>query len=585
MDESKYLEQFSDEQMKTIDCLQQRVVDIDRKECQSKAFISRWLRAREWNLDEAEKMLRNDTKWRVENRVDDILDWFRVSEVTRKYFPVSYFGRDKEGHPVTFALIGRMEPKSFWMSERRADFMLSRIYSLEYAAKVLFPECSKREGKYIDKICVLLDLDQMSRKHVTPFSLSLAAEWVTMLEAHYPENLAAAYILNAPRIFNTMFNFFKPFLGPATQAKIHVFTSDYHELSEYLDFDTMPAYYGGKLYDPDGDPRCSSHICWGGPVPESYFLKDETHASNPTDGVISVIASSANTPMIINQNMVSVVIRRSSQCNIPLGLLSPHTKLDLALLCEKWDIKVSITGDSALEVTEASPQKSTSSPRSSISSLTGQIPNSSESSVSDNSGAEKANSTSTVILPPKRVANKTIPYRYHYEIEAPGFYTLIFDNSYSWVRSKKIRYVMQITMPSAMAADDKLAGEEDNTNTDNCKNSEVSGGPEKVNAVQNGDLRIAPPEADLEQSVRNNVNAADKAEVHQCDTQSAVSVNRTQSLDRSSKPRRHSYITGGSTDVNIDILHKICAELFFAQKFTKNEQKPVTPVLTPVPRK
>ena len=47
-------------------------------------------------------------------------------------------------------------------------------------------------------------------------------------------------------------------------------------LLEYIDSAELPEFLGGTLTDPDGNPRCPSKICQGGPVPANLYLKDIT---------------------------------------------------------------------------------------------------------------------------------------------------------------------------------------------------------------------------------------------------------------------------------------------------------------------
>ena len=61
-----------------------------------------------------------------------------------------------------------------------------------------------------------------------------------------------------------MFNMMKPFLHPATVAKVRIFSHNKEEwlpaILEEIDADQLPAYYGGTMTDPDGDPKCPSKV-------------------------------------------------------------------------------------------------------------------------------------------------------------------------------------------------------------------------------------------------------------------------------------------------------------------------------------
>ena len=55
--------------------------------------------ARNFDEDEAEKMLRNSLEWRKKNQIDDILDNWQVPEVLEKYYSMGVCGNDKYGCP------------------------------------------------------------------------------------------------------------------------------------------------------------------------------------------------------------------------------------------------------------------------------------------------------------------------------------------------------------------------------------------------------------------------------------------------------------------------------------------------------
>ena len=70
--------------------------------------------------------------------------------------------------------------------------------------------------------------------------------------------------LTAPKIFTFVFGMVKPLLHQMTQDKIRIFGFDKDEwkaaLLEDIDADQLPAYYGGTLTDPDGNPKCPSKV-------------------------------------------------------------------------------------------------------------------------------------------------------------------------------------------------------------------------------------------------------------------------------------------------------------------------------------
>lgn len=61
-----------------------------------------------------------------------------------------------------------------------------------------------------------------------------------------------------------MYNMMKPFMHQATIDKMRIFGFDKEEwtaaILEEVDADQIPAFYGGTLTDPDGDPKCLSKV-------------------------------------------------------------------------------------------------------------------------------------------------------------------------------------------------------------------------------------------------------------------------------------------------------------------------------------
>lgn len=61
-----------------------------------------------------------------------------------------------------------------------------------------------------------------------------------------------------------MFAVVKPFLNQATLDKIRVFGFDKSEwqaaLLEEIEPNQLPAYYGGTVTDPDGNPMCLNKV-------------------------------------------------------------------------------------------------------------------------------------------------------------------------------------------------------------------------------------------------------------------------------------------------------------------------------------
>lgn len=62
-----------------------------------------------------------------------------------------------------------------------------------------------------------------------------------------------------------IYNMMKPFMHQVTIDKVRIYGTDKKEWStallEDIDASQLPAYYGGTMTDPDGDPKCPSKVC------------------------------------------------------------------------------------------------------------------------------------------------------------------------------------------------------------------------------------------------------------------------------------------------------------------------------------
>ena len=65
-------------------------------------------------------------------------------------------------------------------------------------------------------------------------------------------------------MFGVLLNIVTPFLNKTTVDALKVFGPNKEEWSkallEEIDADQLPAYFGGKATDPDGNPKCPSKV-------------------------------------------------------------------------------------------------------------------------------------------------------------------------------------------------------------------------------------------------------------------------------------------------------------------------------------
>jgi len=145
------------------------------------------------------------------------------------------------------------------------------------------------------QMTVIFDMHDFSMKHVTHKpSLETMLYIIQMYEANCPELLRRVFVINAPRVFTLAWNIIKPLLRERTRQKVQIFGTDaavyQAAILQDVDADQLPAFYGGTLTDPNGDPRCLTMMNMGGKVPKSYY-RSNTKSSLGADAKKITVAS------------------------------------------------------------------------------------------------------------------------------------------------------------------------------------------------------------------------------------------------------------------------------------------------------
>lgn len=361
------------------EALRRNLRDVWEPKFEDDFQLYRFLRAREFDLAKSEQMIRAHLRWRKDLRIDSIVERFQEKEAITKYFTGGLCGHDKEDRPVYYDPIGCIDPQGIARSSSREDLFFSRIYQAEKIVEHLLPEVRARTGKAIYGVTFVYDMQHFGKKHMWRPSLEFYGDLARTCEQNYPETIGIVFIINAPAIFPVVFNLLKPLFNPATQDKIHVLGSGYQRtLLQYIDADQLPAIYGGNRRDPDGDPRCRTEICYGGPVPETYYLRPKY-------------------PDCMQSQHIGRRSKFRATVTVPAG--QPQRYIE-------WDF-VTHDGDLGFEL------------------------------------AYKDGKERVPVYPYRKVNCGVCPFSGLLACPKPGVYEATFDNSFSWLRTKKLRFYLE----------------------------------------------------------------------------------------------------------------------------------------------
>ncbi|NXM22860.1 S14L2 protein, partial [Ploceus nigricollis] len=241
-------------------------------------FLLKWLRARSFDVPKAEVMLR---KVRGDRPPESPGVCVRCPEppvlpqVLRKYMSGGLCGYDREGSPVRYEIIGPLDAKGLLFSVSKQDLIKNKFRDCELLRHACEQQ-SEKLGKKIEMVTMVYDCEGLGLKHLWKPAVDTYGEILSMFEENYPESLKRLFIVKAPKLFPVAYNLVKHFLSEDTRNKVVVLGSNWKEvLQKYIDPAQIPVEYGGTLTDPDGDPKCSSKINYGGDVPQHYYVRDQ----------------------------------------------------------------------------------------------------------------------------------------------------------------------------------------------------------------------------------------------------------------------------------------------------------------------
>ena len=197
------------------------------------ACLKRYLEARNWNVEKAKKLLEETLRWRSTYRPEEIR-WNEVAieGETGKLFRANF--HDRQGRSVLILRPGFQNTKSI------DDQMRHLVYLIENAILNL------PEGQ--EQMAWLIDFTGWSLSTSVP--IKSARDTIHILQNHYPERLAIAFLYNPPRIFETFWKVVKYFLDTKTFQKVKFVypknKDSVEVMRSYFDEENLPTEFGGK---------------------------------------------------------------------------------------------------------------------------------------------------------------------------------------------------------------------------------------------------------------------------------------------------------------------------------------------------
>ncbi|TKC44713.1 hypothetical protein EI555_012713 [Monodon monoceros] len=252
-------------------------------------------RARSFDLEKSDDMLQK-VKFRKQQDLHNILAW-QPPEVVRLYNANGTCGHDNEGSPMWYHIIRGLDLKGLFLSISRQKLLRAKSQSCGLSLREL------------EKIIAVFDFEGLSQRHLWKPGVEFAQEFLTALEANYPEILRNIIVVrgdveatrqgtetpgdpetvpfSACKLFPVAFNLIKPYITEEMRRKVLSLPdptwnptfaptdSWKQELPKFTSPDQLPVEFGGTMTDTDGNPKCLTKINYGGKVPRSYYLRNQ----------------------------------------------------------------------------------------------------------------------------------------------------------------------------------------------------------------------------------------------------------------------------------------------------------------------
>ncbi|KFM68620.1 hypothetical protein X975_08700, partial [Stegodyphus mimosarum] len=375
------LENLTPEETEAIKELEQRMKgDVPSKMLEDVSLFYRFLKARDFNLKDAELMMRKHIQWYKANGIEDILVNYQPPEVLVKYVPNDFVGFDKEGCPVRYCAIGNTDYKGIFKAVKFTELTKYVSLTIEHDLERLKSQ-SKKLGKLLTQIVYIYDFDQMTLAKATNKStLELLLQGLKLYQDNCPERLKAVYIINASLYFTIFFSVIKTILARDLIRKIRVFGTEgwKEKLLEEIDEDVLPAFLGGTRTDPDGNPLCNTFINHGYPVPEKYFFKSSEKSLSQVPGI------------------KKLMVTRFSSVDMTFDVGEPGTVIEWEFETKSRDIGFGLFYQ------------------------------------------ESTKEEIAEVIPKQRIDTSMEPELGMFKCDKVGRYIMVFDNSYSWLHPKEI---------------------------------------------------------------------------------------------------------------------------------------------------
>ncbi|RIA86330.1 CRAL-TRIO domain-containing protein [Glomus cerebriforme] len=212
-------------------------------------ILIKFLKARNFDVNQSKEMLTKSIKWRIEFKADDLLsetfpDLYRKVGFIHK--------RDKENRPITYNLYGGLNNKEVFGN--LDQFLKWRVQLMEKGIQEI-------DFVNVDQCIQVHDYNSVAYSNYDNTVKTASKAVSTIFQDNYPEFLAVKFFVNVPRWGDWLFKFISMFLSEQTKKKFFVASSGGAKdaLLTLISEENLPTIYDGKSVVPELEENSTSN--------------------------------------------------------------------------------------------------------------------------------------------------------------------------------------------------------------------------------------------------------------------------------------------------------------------------------------
>jgi len=226
----------------TIEELRDKVEDeLPHSYMKEDLYLLRWLSAKNFDVNQAAKLLRENLKWRRENRIDRIMqeDWQQMDAD----FPYTLNNFDKQGRPILYFSYGDWDIRKLAISGMLPK--LGRYFSKMFEDADMKVRAMRAQGSNITQFNMIMNMDGYNlAQHACLPCLPFYTTLSTTLEARYPGTAERVVFVNAPTVFEVVLSLIRGVLSSQARETMKIYGTDRKlwesKLLEFIDRSQFP---------------------------------------------------------------------------------------------------------------------------------------------------------------------------------------------------------------------------------------------------------------------------------------------------------------------------------------------------------